>query len=618
MAKGAYIGIPTLKSSLGDLDVGSTIKLNVDGTATDFLVVHQGNPDTSMYDASCDGTWLLMKDCYTSTYWDANTTTTTYSESSIHPYLNSDFFGLLDSNIQAITKRVKLPYTLKTGTSGEVMSLENGVDTKVFLLATAEVGVGTGFSYNDGACIDYFAGTAEIDSKRIAYVKNASGNLAKTIWYLRTPQNSGQYLVDVVTTEGKGSNDWVNRNYGIRPALILPSNLALVNGTVDGSEAGWQDVARKIKKGYVGIPKSEYEPVFADNSWSQIIKACQKNEVPSTWAVGDQKAMDIGGTEYLIDIIGKDHDDYADGSGKAPLTFQMHDCYPDTLSMNSSTTNIGGWTGCEMRLTHLPNILSLMPAEVQAGIKEVNKLTSAGGLSTNIDTTADKLFLLSEIEIFGAVSMATNGEGEQYAYYSNGGSKVKMNPSRGIEGRWWERSPLVLSNFSTSFCLVATNGTSTNNNADSVNLVAPAFCFGGTSEVDSVFGGYDVARKIKKAYIGIDGVARLYWEAQPDIVTFTVYQNKTDAFTFTMPSGMTFDEAISAGYANGYNANGDTMTLLNTNANGYLMREIRYVSGTVRSSGSVYTDTGRATRAYITDIPIEGNFYDSSGGTVAT
>ena len=121
-----------------------------------------------------------------------------------------------------------------------------------------------------------------------------------------------------------------------------------------------------------------YEANFADNTWEQIIAACQKKIIPTTWKVGDQKAMTIGGTDYLIDIIGINHDDYSDGSGKAPFTFQLHDCYGETKNMNSSNTNAGGWTSCSMRSTHLPAILALMPTEVQNGIREVNKLTSAG------------------------------------------------------------------------------------------------------------------------------------------------------------------------------------------------------------------------------------------------
>lgn len=218
-------------------------------------------------------------------------------------------------------------------------------------------------------------------------------------------------------------------------------------------------------------PKA-YKEIFGDNSWATIVEACKNREVPDTWVVGNSKTMLINGTEYQIDIIGKGHDDYADGSGKAPLTFQLHDCY-GVKNMNSSNTNVGGWTNCAMRQTHLPAILTLMPTEVQNGIREVNKLTSAGNQSATINTTADKLFLLSEIEIFGSVTYSKSGEGTQYDYYKAGNSKVKK--FSGNAYYWWERSPY--DSDSASFCFVNSNGTASCNNAGDVRGVAFAFCF---------------------------------------------------------------------------------------------------------------------------------------------
>ena len=215
-----------------------------------------------------------------------------------------------------------------------------------------------------------------------------------------------------------------------------------------------------------------YEANFADNTWAQIIKACQKKIIPTTWKVGDQKAMTIGGTDYLIDIIGINHDTYTAG-GTAPLTFQLHDCYGETKNMNSSNTNSGGWTSCAMRSTHLPAILAMMPTEVQNGIREVNKLTSAGSQSSTINTTADKLFLLSEVEIFGSTNYSAAGEGTQYDYYKAGNSKVKkQNGSKVI---WWERSPY--NRGSVSFCQVNSNGSAYRNGASDALGVAFGFCF---------------------------------------------------------------------------------------------------------------------------------------------
>lgn len=238
----------------------------------------------------------------------------------------------------------------------------------------------------------------------------------------------------------------------------------------------------------------DYHDNFADNDWATIAKVCAEGLVPTTWKVGDQKAMTINGASYPIDIIGIQHDDFASG-GKAPFTFQLHDCYNTSYAMNSSNTNSGGWNNSAMRKTHLPAILALMPNDVQAGIKEVNKKTSAGNRSSTINTTADKLFLLSEIEIFGNVTYTFSGEGSQYAYYSAGNSKVKNKSSRAT--RWFTRSPV--NGNSTHFCVVSNAGAAGNDYASTgSDGVAPAFCFGNpVSGGGSGGGGGDTARTVK-------------------------------------------------------------------------------------------------------------------------
>lgn len=211
---------------------------------------------------------------------------------------------------------------------------------------------------------------------------------------------------------------------------------------------------------------------FADNEWSEIIAACQSGSVPASWVVGNYKNMTINGKAYRIDIIGKNHDTYAAG-GTAPLTFQMHDCYGETKQMNSSNTNSGGWQNSAMRTTHLPAILNMMPAEVKAAIRDVQKKSSAGNQSSSIQTTNDKLFLLSEIEIFGSTTYSFAGEGKQYAYYQAGNSKVKNLSGSAYD--WWERSPR--SSNSAYFCRVNSNGSAAANYASNSYGVAFGFCF---------------------------------------------------------------------------------------------------------------------------------------------
>ena len=217
---------------------------------------------------------------------------------------------------------------------------------------------------------------------------------------------------------------------------------------------------------------SVLDDIFANNSWEAIITACQSGSVPDSWVVGNSKTMTINGTDYQIDIIGKNHDTYTAG-GTAPLTFQMHDCYRTRYAMNSSDTNSGGYDRSAMHTKHLPAILALMPSEVQAGIKEVNKMASAGSQSATIETIACKLFLLSEIEIFGSVRYSKSGEGTQYDYYKAGNSKVKK--LSGSANTWWERSPY--GSYSTRFCCVSSTGGADYNSASFSRGVAFGFCF---------------------------------------------------------------------------------------------------------------------------------------------
>ena len=485
-------------AQLGSKAVGSIVKLKVNGTAKEFIVVHQGKP-SSIYDESCDGTWLLMKDIYEKRVWQSENSNK-YESSDIHTYLNNTFLNLFESSIKDTIKQVKIPYRKNGGTGGTDQSGANGLSAKIFLLSGYEVGFTTSdnmYFPQDGAKLSYFeAGTgSSAMNKRIAYLNGSAA-----IWWLRSPRTNNFSLVWYVNSGGSYYDGYASGSGGVRPALILPQDMevdssgnvtppppathkTIINGTayeVTGGKCLVNGTAYDIKKGRTLIGGTgyditfgpSYDPVFANNTWEQIIDACHNNAVPDTWKVADHKPMTINGVDYQIDIIGKNHDTYTAG-GTVPLTFQMHDCYAYEKQMNSSDTNIGGWTDCAMRNTHLPAILALMPTEVQNGIREVNKLTSAGNQSDVINTTADKLFLLSEIEVFGSVTYSIDGEGTQYDYYMYEGNRKKRYS--GYTWDWWERSPCDIDTM--YFCSVDVYGSANYNDANGPFGVAFAFCF---------------------------------------------------------------------------------------------------------------------------------------------
>ena len=218
-------------ATLSSKAIGSTIKLKVNGSAKDFIVVHQGKP-SSVYDDSCNGTWLLMKDIYEKRQWN-RTNTNDYAGSTTHSYLNDNFYNLIDSEIRAAIKQVKIPYQKGTGW-GSLATGENGLSTKVFLLSGYEVGWAHSALPKDGAKLDYFGSGSGGNSKRVAY----NGSNA-AIWWLRSPYTVNRDTAWTVLTDGSCANNSCEQNtYGVRPALILPSTLLVSDdGTVSTNTA---------------------------------------------------------------------------------------------------------------------------------------------------------------------------------------------------------------------------------------------------------------------------------------------------------------------------------------------------------------------------------------------
>jgi hypothetical protein len=214
-------------TTLGSKAAGSIVKIKVNGTSRDFLVVQQGRPST-MYDTSFNnGTILLMKDLYESRQWHSSNTND-YAGSTIHSYLNNAFLNLIDANIRAQIKQVKIPYRPGSGTSMAVNSGANGLPAYVWLLSGYEVNWTSATNQYfppDGATLSYFTGTAATDTKRIGYLNGTA-----TYWWLRSPYTYGATRAWCVYSDGGYGYGGCSGSVGIRPALVLPSSL-LVSDT---------------------------------------------------------------------------------------------------------------------------------------------------------------------------------------------------------------------------------------------------------------------------------------------------------------------------------------------------------------------------------------------------
>ena len=167
---------------LGTKAVGSIVKLKENGALVDYIVVHQGKP-SSLYDASCDGTWLLRKDILETRQWHSSNVND-YAASTIHAYLNNQFLALFDANIQAQIKQVKLPCRPGSGYGTNVNNGANGLIAKIFLLSGTEVSMAHSYIPVLGAELDYFKGCADTgtDTKRVAKLNGSASH-----WWLRCP-----------------------------------------------------------------------------------------------------------------------------------------------------------------------------------------------------------------------------------------------------------------------------------------------------------------------------------------------------------------------------------------------------------------------------------------------
>lgn len=245
--------------TLSSKAIGSTIKLKVNGSARNFIVVHQGKP-SSVYDDSCNGTWLLMQDIYENRAWHSSNTND-YANSTIHSYLNSTFLNLFESNIKNAIKQVKLPYRKGSGTSTTVTSGSNGLSAKIFLLSATETSFD--FSYmpsGEGAELAYFKGCADnsSDSKRVAYLNGSAAG-----WWLRSP-GCGDFSSALYVYSGGGWNGGgCSYSCGIRPALILPSTLLVSDdGTVSTNTA-------PSTPGSISVPSSIMGGTNISISWAK-------------------------------------------------------------------------------------------------------------------------------------------------------------------------------------------------------------------------------------------------------------------------------------------------------------------------------------------------------------
>ena len=238
----------------------------------------------------------------------------------------------------------------------------------------------------------------------------------------------------------KTAAEWESQNPVLGAGVLGYDSTNDITKIGDGTTA-WADL---------NMVETKPKPTFADSDWATIAELSENGQAQTFFSVGDEKTISLTtGEQITLVILDFNHDDLTSG-GKAGMTIGMKNLLATTYRMNATGTNAGGWDESEMRTSTMATLLSQLPSDLQGVIKQVNKKATAGGVSTSITTSADKLWLLAEVEVDGTTSAGYADEGEQYEYWKTvkdgtvAADRIKyLSNGSGSANTWWLRSPYV-------------------------------------------------------------------------------------------------------------------------------------------------------------------------------
>ena len=269
-------------------------------------------------------------------------------------------------------------------------------------------------------------------------------------------------------------------------ATDLPSTEQTLNLTFSVTYVQADDNAEERP----GHPES-----FETDSWNTIVNAIKIGNA-SVYNVGDTKTVDMGtfGT-HTLRIANKSTPTECSTTGFSQTTCGFVLEFADIITahnMNSTSTNVGGWSASEMRTYVNTDILNALPTELKNGIIDTTVVSGHGSTAgeTNF-TSTDKIYLLSTHEVWEDVDGKTNSGIDYYdtAYnntrqldYYKGLNVTTSSYSGAIKQRngsddyWWLRS--AISSDAGSFFYVYYSGNWSGNNASATRGVSPAFRIG--------------------------------------------------------------------------------------------------------------------------------------------
>ena len=372
------------------------------------------------------GVVLVRKNIYSESEFGSNTN---YPNGTLDNLIKTTIYNEMPQKLR--DKMMDVTFTLSG--SGDITR-------KMFALTYTMAGFGNNSGVAEGKALQLY-------TSKVSRVKTLDGS-ADYWWLSSRSRYDGAWIVDTDGFAGDGFSP--SYAFGVVPAFAIPSDTPYdPTPNPDGSYNLFQNT-----------PISDFPPIgtpLSDWTWEQIVALSNSGRDPQNYfSVGDEKDLILTTGEVVPVVIGDFYHNTITGtSTKAPIAFTFKNCLNTKYAMNGSRTNSGGWDGSVMRNTQMPDILNTFPAELIAdgAIKYVDVLASAGGKSTSLVTSSDRLRLHSIAELGLDSANDVSGEGTKYAYYTSGNKVKTINGEASI---YWTRSPSTY--LSTYFCDVSTSG----------------------------------------------------------------------------------------------------------------------------------------------------------------
>ena len=209
---------------------------------------------------------------------------------------------------------------------------------------------------------------------------------------------------------------------------------------------------------------------WTTDSWAGIKKIVNAGKASQYINDGDRFTVELSNNEVLV------FEANVNVYGLGEVDFIPTYCMATTKQHHTSNTNAGGWNASDIRTYLNGAFLSMLPADLQEVISAKPVKATIGSQSNTLQTAEDKIWLLTEKEVFGGITNSGSSENavnRQYPIFTDNASRVRTQGANGSAVLVWLASPSVSS--STYFCIVSTSGAPGNSYASYSYGVLPCF-----------------------------------------------------------------------------------------------------------------------------------------------